>query len=112
MDNQQGEPRGELSIRTLAMPADANPSGDIFGGWVLSQMDIGGGIAAGQHGFGPGQALGRWRHGWMSQVSHGTWVKGATIGRFASVMTWIGSTTSPSFWRRVGGTNARFTPTY
>lgn len=33
-------PKGELSIRTLAMPADANPSGDIFGGWVLSQMDI------------------------------------------------------------------------
>jgi acyl-CoA thioesterase YciA len=42
------EPRGELVIRTLAMPADANPSGDIFGGWVLSQMDIAGGITAGQ----------------------------------------------------------------
>jgi acyl-CoA thioesterase YciA len=39
-------PRGELAIRTLAMPADANPSGDIFGGWVLSQMDIAGGISA------------------------------------------------------------------
>ncbi len=48
MSDQQGEPRGELSIRTLAMPADANPNGDIFGGWVLSQMDIGGGIAAGR----------------------------------------------------------------
>lgn len=34
------KPRGDLAIRTLAMPADANPSGDIFGGWVLSQMDI------------------------------------------------------------------------
>jgi acyl-CoA thioesterase YciA len=33
-------------VRTLAMPADANPAGDIFGGWVLSQMDIAGGIAA------------------------------------------------------------------
>ncbi|MFT4607430.1 MAG: acyl-CoA thioesterase YciA [Chitinophagales bacterium] len=33
-------PHGNLAIRTLAMPADANPSGDIFGGWVLSQMDI------------------------------------------------------------------------
>lgn len=41
-------PRGDLTLRTLAMPADANPSGDIFGGWVLSQMDIAGGIAAGQ----------------------------------------------------------------
>ena len=40
------EPRGELVIRTLAMPADTNPSGDIFGGWLLSQMDLGGGIAA------------------------------------------------------------------
>ena len=41
-------PAGELTIRTLAMPADANPSGDIFGGWVLSQMDIAGGVRAGQ----------------------------------------------------------------
>ncbi len=41
-------PRGELAIRTLAMPADANPNGDIFGGWVLSQMDIAGGIVASQ----------------------------------------------------------------
>jgi acyl-CoA thioesterase YciA len=41
------EPSDEMTTRTLAMPADANPSGDIFGGWVLSQMDIAGGIAAG-----------------------------------------------------------------
>jgi acyl-CoA thioesterase YciA len=40
------QPRGALAIRTLAMPADANPSGDIFGGWVLSQMDIAGGLVA------------------------------------------------------------------
>lgn len=39
-------PKGDLTIRTVAMPADTNPSGDIFGGWVLSQMDIAGGIAA------------------------------------------------------------------
>ena len=41
-----GEPKGELAIRTLAMPADANPNGDIFGGWVMAQMDIAGGITA------------------------------------------------------------------
>jgi acyl-CoA thioesterase YciA len=40
------EPRGTLTIRTLAMPADTNPAGDIFGGWVLSQMDIAGSIHA------------------------------------------------------------------
>jgi acyl-CoA thioesterase YciA len=43
---QPAAPRGTLATRTLAMPADANPSGDIFGGWVLSQMDIAGGITA------------------------------------------------------------------
>jgi len=42
------EPFGELTLRTLAMPADTNPSGDIFGGWLMGQMDIAGGIAAGQ----------------------------------------------------------------
>lgn len=39
-------PEGELSIRTMAMPADTNQNGDIFGGWLLSQMDIAGGIFA------------------------------------------------------------------
>jgi acyl-CoA thioesterase YciA len=39
-------PRGNLILRTLAMPADTNPAGDIFGGWIMSQMDIAGGIMA------------------------------------------------------------------
>ena len=46
MAERRETPRGELAIRTLAMPADTNPSGDIFGGWVLSQMDIAGGVTA------------------------------------------------------------------
>ena len=33
------QPRGELAARTLAMPADTNPAGDIFGGWIMSLMD-------------------------------------------------------------------------
>ena len=44
--SDEAEPRGDLCIRTLAMPADTNANGDIFGGWLLSQMDIGGGVAA------------------------------------------------------------------
>ena len=40
------QPKGELVIRTVAMPADTNPNGDIFGGWIMSQMDIGSGILA------------------------------------------------------------------
>jgi len=39
-------PRGELAARTLAMPADTNPAGDIFGGWIMSLMDAAGAITA------------------------------------------------------------------
>ncbi len=39
-------PNGALTARVIAMPADTNANGDIFGGWVLSQMDMAGGIAA------------------------------------------------------------------
>ena len=38
------EPLGELALQTLAMPKDTNPSGDIFGGWLVSQMDLAAGI--------------------------------------------------------------------
>lgn len=44
-----GDPTGELSIRTIAMPGDTNPAGHIFGGWVLSQMDMAGAIHAASH---------------------------------------------------------------
>ena len=44
--NTETEPCGDLCIRTLAMPADTNANGDIFGGWLLSQMDLGGGVFA------------------------------------------------------------------
>ena len=39
-------PKGELVIQTIAMPKDTNPNGDIFGGWLMSQMDLGSGILA------------------------------------------------------------------
>jgi acyl-CoA thioesterase YciA len=41
-------PQGDLTLRTLAMPADANAAGDIFGGWVMAQMDLACGIRAGE----------------------------------------------------------------
>jgi acyl-CoA thioesterase YciA len=40
------KPHGELTLRTLAMPSDANAAGDIFGGWVMAQMDLACGIRA------------------------------------------------------------------
>ena len=46
MPEADGTPVGELTLRTLAMPADANAAGDIFGGWVMAQMDLACGIRA------------------------------------------------------------------
>jgi len=42
----ESPPPGELAARTLAMPADTNPSGDMFGGWIMSLMDAAGAITA------------------------------------------------------------------
>ncbi|MEW5422625.1 acyl-CoA thioesterase [Amorphus sp. 3PC139-8] len=39
-------PEGPPAIRTIAMPADTNPAGDIFGGWLMSQMDLAAGNVA------------------------------------------------------------------
>src|SRR5437870_12245012 len=39
-------PKGELASRTLAMPADCNPRGDIFGGWIMALMDSAGKMSA------------------------------------------------------------------
>ncbi|MEA5103728.1 acyl-CoA thioester hydrolase YciA [Pantoea sp. S18] len=46
MDEKHKSPQGEMVLRTLAMPADTNANGDIFGGWLMSQMDMGGAIKA------------------------------------------------------------------
>src|SRR5207237_3281890 len=43
------EPKGELASRTLAMPADSNPKGDIFGGWIMCLMDSAGTMSATPH---------------------------------------------------------------
>jgi acyl-CoA thioesterase YciA len=43
---KQEKPQGELVIQTIAMPRDTNRNGDIFGGWLVSQMDLGGAILA------------------------------------------------------------------
>lgn len=45
-DDNAPLPTGELSLQTVAMPADTNPRGDIFAGWLVSQMDIAAAIAA------------------------------------------------------------------
>ena len=44
-DQTDDRPASDLTVRTIAMPADTNANGDIFGGWVMAQMDAAGGIA-------------------------------------------------------------------
>lgn len=46
MSNHNEAPRGSMILRTLAMPADTNANGDIFGGWIMSQLDLAGAILA------------------------------------------------------------------
>tara|TARA_B100002019_G_C21128486_1_gene527021 strand:+ start:290 stop:685 length:396 start_codon:yes stop_codon:yes gene_type:complete len=46
--DENPSPNGEMSLQTIAMPKDTNASGDIFGGWLLSQMDIAASVAAGK----------------------------------------------------------------
>ena len=43
------DPRGNLELRTLAMPANTNPSGDVFGGWIMSLMDLAAGMSGVRH---------------------------------------------------------------
>ncbi|NVK40209.1 MAG: acyl-CoA thioester hydrolase YciA [Oceanospirillaceae bacterium] len=53
MTETVAKPQGDLLLRTLAMPADTNPNGAIFGGWIMSQMDIAGGMRAHEIAQGP-----------------------------------------------------------
>ncbi len=108
MAEPETQPRGALAIRTLAMPADANPSGDIFGGWVLSQMDIAGGIVAAQ------RARGRVATVAVTAMTFhlpvyigdvlGVYVEIERVGR-TSIATWVEA------WvlRRSGGARVRVT---
>lgn len=45
-DPHPSSPTGEVVIRTIAMPANTNANGDVFGGWIMSQMDLGGAVLA------------------------------------------------------------------
>jgi acyl-CoA thioesterase YciA len=83
MQNSSSEPRGELSLRTVAMPADTNPAGDIFGGWIMSLMDLAAGIAAGT------RAKGRVA---TAAVSHLNFLQPVKVGDVVCVYTQIDKT--------------------
>ncbi len=71
-------PNGDLQLRTVAMPADTNPAGDIFGGWIMALMDLAAGTAASE------RAMGRTA---TASVSHLSFLRPVKIGDVVSVYT-------------------------
>ncbi len=75
-------PLGDLELRTIAMPANTNPNGDIFGGWLVSQMDLAAGAAAGKIANGRVATVAIDRMSFMVPVK-----VGAVISCYCSILT-------------------------
>lgn len=105
---EKDEPRGALTLRTVAMPADVNVNGDIFGGWVLSQMDIAGSIPAVEEAGGRVATI---------AVNAMKFIRPVQVGDVLCVYTWVDrvGTTSLTIgleaWalRRLGGQREKVT---
>ena len=78
MDENGTQPVGELALRMVAMPGDTNPAGDIFGGWIMSLMDLAAGTAA------AARAKGRTA---TAAVSHLSFLKPVKVGDVVCVYT-------------------------
>ena len=94
MTNAATHPKGDLSLRTVAMPADTNPAGDIFGGWIMSLMDLAAGVSAGTH------AKGRVA---TAAVSNLSFLQPVKVGDVVCVYTDITRTGRTSITLDVGG---------
>ena len=88
MDDISNEPRGRLTLRISAMPADTNANGDIFGGWVMARMDQAGGIAGVE--FAHGRVV-------TVKVDAMTFLKPMKVGDVLCVYTDIGRVGRTSF---------------
>jgi acyl-CoA thioesterase YciA len=78
MDEDSTRPVGELALRMVAMPGDTNPAGDIFGGWIMSLMDLAAGTAA------AARAKGRTA---TAAVSHLSFLRPVKVGDVVCVYT-------------------------
>lgn len=95
-------PRGELTVRTIAMPADTNANGDIFGGWVMARMDQAGGIAGVERTRGRVVTV---------KVDSMTFMKPMKVGDVLCVYTEIGSVGRTSFKIHIEAWAQRFMST-
>ena len=80
MATSDTDPTGELTLRMVAMPADTNPNGDIFGGWIMALMDLAAGTAAAT------RAKGRTA---TAAVSHLSFLRPVKVGDIVCVYTKI-----------------------
>jgi acyl-CoA thioesterase YciA len=78
MDEEKPQPVGDLALRMVAMPADTNPVGDIFGGWIMALMDLAAGTAA------AARAQGRTA---TAAVSHLNFLRPVKVGDVVCVYT-------------------------
>jgi acyl-CoA thioesterase YciA len=78
MRNRPPQPRGTLSLRTVAKQADTNPAGDIFGGWIMYLMDLAAGLAASARAEG---------HVVTASVSHLNFLRTVKVGDVVCVYT-------------------------
>jgi acyl-CoA thioesterase YciA len=99
----QTDSAGVLTVRTIAMPADTNANGDIFGGWVMSAMDQAGGIA------GVEQAQGRVV---TVKVDSMTFIAPMKVGDVLEVYTLVESIGSTSMKIRIEAWAQRFQTTH
>ena len=80
MTEPSEQPTGALALRSVAMPSDTNPAGDIFGGWIMALMDLAAGTAASE------RARGRTA---TVSVSHLNFLRPVKVGDVVSVYTQV-----------------------
>ncbi|MBE2895299.1 acyl-CoA thioester hydrolase YciA [Pasteurellaceae bacterium HPA106] len=108
--------RGRLLLRTLAMPSDTNANGDIFGGWIMSQMDLGGAIMAKEIAQGPVVTVSVDKINFIRPVSvgdviccYGRCIKVGNSSLKVEVEVWVKKVSTDPFNERYCVTDAIFT---
>ncbi|VFP83240.1 acyl-CoA thioester hydrolase YciA [Candidatus Erwinia haradaeae] len=115
MKKKLREPLGEVVLRTLAMPADTNANGDIFGGWLMSQMDLGGAILAKELSMGRVVTVSIERMTFLKPVSvgdvvtcHAHCIRTGTTSMTMQVELWVKKVSSQPFGHHYCSTEAIF----
>lgn len=101
-------PNGELALQTIAMPKDTNPNGDIFGGWLVSQMDLAASVSCTQIAHGKVATVAIDSISFLAPIRVGSIVSCYTsiigVGRSSikiQVEAWVKDVSRDDIWRKV-----------